>query len=260
MRFENTLEFASCTDSGLIRPQNEDSLLFDASNGCVLLADGMGGYNGGEVASALAVALISGGLQAGLPALRKAQAAGEDTLADIALLLRQQIDNANIQIFRKSISQPELAGMGTTLVALVFCGKQAVVAHIGDSRLYCLHGQRLRQLTYDHTVLQARIDNGEITPEQAKRLPHKGMLTRALGVEATVEQELRGIDVSSGDIFLLCSDGLSDMLEEKEIQQVLSETGSDLSASAQRLVKMANNNGGFDNISVVLVRVKQAGL
>lgn len=256
MRFENSLEFASCTDSGLIRPQNEDSLLFDASNGFALLADGMGGYNGGEVASALAVALISGGLQAGLPALHEAQAAGDDTLADIALLLRQQIDNANIQIFRRSITQPELAGMGTTLVALVFCGKQAVVAHIGDSRLYCFHGQRLRQLTYDHTVLQARIDSGEITPEQAKHVPHKGMLTRALGVETTVEKELRGIDILPGDIFLLCSDGLPDMLEEKEIQQVLSEAGNDLPATAQRLVKMANDYGGLDNISVVLVRVR----
>ena len=256
MRFENTLEFASCTDPGLIRPQNEDSLLLDAANGFALLADGMGGYNGGEVASALAVTLISGGLQSVLPALRKAQAAGEDTLADIAQLLRQQIENANIQIFRKSVTQSELAGMGTTLLALVFCGKQAVVAHIGDSRLYCLQGRRLRQLTYDHTVLQARIDSGEITPEQAKRLPHKGMLTRALGVETTVEQELRGIDVSPGDIFLLCSDGLSDMLEEKEIQQALSEAGSDLSATAQRLVKMANDYGGLDNISVVLVRVR----
>lgn len=256
MRFETRLEFASCTDSGLVRSQNEDSLVFDASNGFALLADGMGGYNGGEVASALAVTLLSAGLQSGLPALRQAQGAGDDALADIALLLRQQIDNANIQIFRKSITQPELAGMGTTLLALVFCDKQAVVAHIGDSRLYCLNGQRLRQLTYDHTVLQARIDSGEITPEQAKRVPHKGMLTRALGVEAAVETELRGIDVAAGDIFLLCSDGLSDMLEGKEIQQVLSEAGSDLQATAQRLVKMANDNGGFDNISVVLVRVK----
>jgi PPM family protein phosphatase len=259
VRFENALEFASCTDPGLIRPQNEDSLLFDTANGFALLADGMGGYSGGEVASALAVALISGGLQSALPVLRKAQAAGEDMLADIAQLLRQQIENANIQIFRKSVTQQELAGMGTTLLALVFCGKQAVVAHIGDSRLYCLQGQRLRQLTYDHTVLQARIDSGEITPEQAKRVPHKGMLTRALGVETMVEQDLRGIDVSPGDIFLLCSDGLSDMLEEKEIQQALSEAGSDLSATAQRLVKMANDYGGLDNISVVLVRVKQAG-
>jgi protein phosphatase len=258
VRFENSLEFASCTDSGLVRSQNEDSLECDVSNGFALLADGMGGYNAGEVASALAVALVSNGLQSGLPALRKEQAAGGDTLADIALLLRQQIDNANIQIFRKSITQQELAGMGTTLLALVFCGKQAVVAHIGDSRLYCLNGQRLRQLTYDHTVLQARIDSGEITPEQAKRAPHKGMLTRALGVEATVETELRGIDVLPGDIFLLCSDGLSDMLEEKEIQQVLSEAGSDLPATAQKLVKMANDYGGLDNISVVLVRVKQA--
>lgn len=258
MHFENSLEFASCTDPGLSRPENEDSLMADAPNGFALLADGMGGYNAGEVASALAVALISGGLKAALPALREAQAAGGDTLADIALLLRQQIDNANIQIFRQSITQPELAGMGTTLVALVFCGKQAVVAHIGDSRLYCLQGQRLRRLTYDHTVLQARIDSGEITPGQAKRVPHKGMLTRALGVETTVETELRGIDVLPGDIFLLCSDGLTDMLEDKEIQQVLSEAGSDLPATTQRLVKMANDNGGFDNISVVLVRVGQA--
>lgn len=258
MRFESSLEFASCTDSGLVRSHNEDSLVSDAANGFALLADGMGGYNAGEVASALAVALISGGLQAGLPALRKAQAAGEETLADVALLLRQQIEHANLQIFRKSITQQELAGMGTTLLALVFCGKQAVVAHIGDSRLYCLQGQRLRQLTYDHTVLQARIDSGEITPEQARRVPHKGMLTRALGVEKIVEAELRGIDVSPGDVFLLCSDGLSDMLEEKEIQQVMSEAGNNLPATAQRLVKMANDYGGLDNISVVLVRVKQA--
>jgi serine/threonine protein phosphatase PrpC len=256
VRFEDVLEFASCTDAGLIRPQNEDSLVFDAANGFAILADGMGGYNAGEVASALTVELICAGLKSALPAMRKALAASEeDLLPEVALLLRQQIDHANAQILQQSKSRTELAGMGTTLVTLVFCDKHAVVAHVGDSRLYRLRGQRFKRLTQDHTVLQARIDRGEITSEMAARMPHKGLLTHALGVETVVQAEMCSVDVLPGDIFLLCSDGLSDMLQEKEIQQALSDAGSDLSASAQQLVAMANDYGGLDNVSVVLVRI-----
>lgn len=254
MSLADVLEFAACTDTGLVRPQNEDSLAFDAGNGFALLADGMGGYNAGEVASQLAVTAVAEGLKAVLPTMR----ATRHSVTDVALQLRQQIALANAKILQQSLAQPQWAGMGTTLVALVFHDRRAVVAHVGDSRLYRLRGVQFEQLTHDHSVLQECIDQGQVSPDPDVRLAQKSLLTRALGVESGVEAELNGFEVLPGDLFLLCSDGLPDMLEDSEIGQVLATRKSDLTGAAQRLVEMANDHGGFDNVSVIVVRVKQS--
>ena len=258
MRLAAALEFSARTDPGRVRSQNEDSLAFDAENGFALLADGMGGYNAGEVASSLAVAMIAGGLKA-----RLATVAGSGRREDISavngigILLHHLIGQANSEIYRRSMMQSKLRGMGTTLVAAVFCDNKVVIAHIGDSRLYRLRGPLLQRLTRDHTVLQERIDRGELTAEEAANLPPKGLLTRALGAEAVVPVEVHSGDVLPGDVFLLCSDGLSDMVSEIAIGQTLASKG-DLTEITRQLVKIANDNGGMDNISVLAVRVNQA--
>jgi len=245
-----TLEFFSATDTGRARNNNEDSVAVDESCGLVVLADGMGGYNAGEVASGMATSFIKAELGRWL---NEASDNASDT--DVRRAMDICVDNANRAIFNAANSNPQYAGMGTTLVVGVFRDGRLLMGHVGDSRGYRLRGGRLAQITHDHSLLQEQIDSGLITAEQAAFSSNKNLVTRAVGVEDTVLLETHLHDVMPGDVYLLCSDGLSDMLDDETIGQLLQ--GSDaLPELAGALVDAANDAGGKDNISVVLARVR----
>lgn len=255
MNLSGALEIASCTDPGMVRSHNEDSIASDREKGLVVLADGMGGYNAGEVASGMATTVIVTELQQLLEKRGPSEIDGQDGQAVVQRLLREQIAKANTSIYQASQSQPQYAGMGTTLVVALFYDNKMTVAHIGDSRLYRLRADEFTQVTKDHSLLQEQIDSGMITPQQAKLSQNKNLVTRALGIDAMVEPEIHEYETQPGDIYLLCSDGLCDMVSDEDIGMALQTLGANLKLCAQQLVQMANDNGGRDNISVILVRV-----
>jgi serine/threonine protein phosphatase PrpC len=254
MDLSQILEIASATDPGMVRSHNEDSIASDASNGLVVLADGMGGYNAGEVASGMATTVITTEV-AQLLASTQPNAVDESGKTIAGRLIREQILKANTSIFQAAHSQPQYSGMGTTLIVCLFYDNKVLVAHIGDSRVYRLRDSEFTQVTRDHSLLQEQIDSGLITAEQAKHAQHKNLVTRAVGIDPDVEPEIHEYDAQPGDIYLLCSDGLCDMVTDEDIGMTLSMLGANLKLATQQLVQMANDNGGRDNVSVILVRV-----
>lgn len=245
-----TLEFFSATDTGRARNNNEDSVAVDEPTALVVLADGMGGYNAGEVASGMATSFIKSELGRWL-----SEASENATDTDVRRAMDICVDNANRAIFNAANSNPQYAGMGTTLVVGVFRDSRLLMGHVGDSRAYRLRASRLTQITHDHSLLQEQIDSGLITPEQAAFSANKNLVTRAVGVEDTVLLETHLHDVLPGDTYLLCSDGLSDMLDDESIAQLLLGAEA-LPEAASALIDAANDAGGKDNISVVLARVR----
>jgi protein phosphatase len=240
------------SDVGRVREHNEDTIGVDADIGLFVLADGMGGYNAGEVASGMATSFIRSELGRWL-----SEATYTATDTDVRRAMDICVDNANRAIFNAANSNPQYAGMGTTLVVGVFREQRLLMGHVGDSRGYRLRAQRLTQITHDHSLLQEQIDSGLITPEQAAFSANKNLVTRAVGVEDTVLLETHLHDVLPGDTYLLCSDGLSDMLDDESIAQLL-QANESLSEAANALVDAANDAGGKDNISVILARVRGA--
>jgi len=257
MDLSGVLEIASCTDSGMVRSHNEDSIASDEGKGLVVLADGMGGYNAGEVASGMATTVLVTEIQQLLEQQEPFQLDEQTGQPFAQRLLREQIAKANTSIYQAAQSQPQYAGMGTTLVVALFYDNRTTVAHIGDSRLYRLRGDEFRQITKDHSLLQEQIDSGMITPQQAKLSQNKNLVTRALGIDPTVEAEIHEYETLPDDIYLLCSDGLCDMVSDEDMGMALQTLGGNLRLCAQQLVQMANDNGGRDNVSVILVRVRK---
>lgn len=249
------LEVVSATDPGMVRTNNEDSIAADPARGLVVLADGMGGYNAGEVASGIATTVITTEM-AQLLEQQPPYSIEESTGKTIAeSLLREQVTRANNSIYQAAQSQPQYAGMGTTLVVALYYDNKMSVAHVGDSRLYRYRDQKFEQVTRDHSLLQEQIDSGLITKEQAKVAANKNLVTRALGIDPTVEAEIHEYETKVGDIYLLCSDGLCDMVSDEDIGEALQMLGGNLKLCVHQLVQMANDNGGRDNVSVILIRV-----
>src|SRR5258708_779130 len=257
MNLTPSLEMAKATHTGMVRSHNEDSITTDPQIGLAVLADGMGGYNAGEVASGIATALISSETREALARHAPHELDKSSGSPLVTRLLREIIAKANTSIFQSANSQPQYAGMGTTLVVTLLCNNQITVAHIGDSRCYRFRGDKLQQITRDHSLLQEQIDSGLLTKEAAKRSQNKNLVTRALGIELEVEAEIRTNPAQTGDIYLLCSDGLNDMVEDEDIEMTLAAIGNNLPLAADQLVQMANDNGGRDNVSVVLIRVRK---
>ena len=220
--FKMQYSFYALTDVGQVRFNNEDALAIDEDFGIAVLADGMGGYNAGEVASGMAVASVK---------------------SELLRWLSVETQAAN----------PHYAGMGTTVVAAVFKNDCLILGHVGDSRCYRSRAQALTQITRDHSLVQERVDAGLLTPEEALFAPGKNLLTRALGVEDEVQVALGEHAVQHGDVYLLCSDGLTDMLNDAEIAAAMA-IGAPLPTIAAELVAKANAAGGRDNIAVLLVR------
>jgi protein phosphatase len=257
MTLAQSLQSASLTDPGRVRDHNEDCIESRPDIGLYVLADGMGGYNAGEVASGMATSLIADGLQETWNPREAERMGRDDAKATTERLIREQIARANSAIFTTSQNNPECAGMGTTLVVTLFFDNFMTVAHIGDSRLYRLRGETMEQVTRDHSLLQEQLDSGLITPEEAKLSQNKNLVTRALGIDPTVEPELHVYETQVDDTYLLCSDGLSDMVEDEEIRLTLITLKSNPNLTVQQLVQSANDNGGRDNISAMLIRVAE---
>ncbi len=254
MDLTQVLEIASATDPGMVRSHNEDSIASDPANGLVVLADGMGGYNAGEVASGMATTVITTEIAQVLANVQPYDVDPENNKL-ATQIVRQQILKANTSIYQAAQSQPQYSGMGTTLLVCLFYDNKVMVGHLGDSRVYRMRDGEFSQVTRDHSLLQEQIDSGLITAEQAKTAAHKNLVTKALGIDPTVEPEIHEYEALVGDIYLLCSDGLCDMVSDEDIGMTLSMLGANLKLATQQLVQMANDNGGRDNVSVILVRV-----
>jgi protein phosphatase len=244
--------FFAQTDPGLVRSNNEDSVALDAAYQVAVLADGMGGYNAGEVASGMTTTFIKSELVNWLTA----QSPHADA-RQVARFIDLCVTKTNRSILNAAIANVHYAGMGTTLVVGVFLGSQLVLAHVGDSRCYRLRGGRLEQITKDHSMLQEQVDAGVLTPEQAAVAPGKNLLTRALGVEEVVKVEIHQHQVQDDDLYLMCSDGLTDMLDVASIAAIMGN-GAALPDKAAELVDRAKANGGRDNITVLLVLADDA--
>ncbi|MCS6944847.1 MAG: Stp1/IreP family PP2C-type Ser/Thr phosphatase [Sutterellaceae bacterium] len=246
-----SLAYALKTDPGQVRPLNEDAVGADPDAGLFILADGLGGYNAGEVASTMAVSALLADLPADFLAAHQAAQP-----FDPARTLRERLTALNGAIFRAALNSAAFEGMATTIVVAWFLGDRLWVAHAGDSRLYRLRAGQLEQLTRDHSFSQELLDAGMVTAEEARVLPAKNLVTRALGASAELDPEVHEHSLESGDLILLCSDGLTEMIDTPEIGSVLSATADDVHEAAQRLVKRANEAGGRDNVSVVVVAVR----
>ena len=250
------LDVASLSHPGMVRTHNEDSVFVDGEAGLAVLADGMGGYSAGEVASGIAVNVISTGMLQELNSGRELSKVDISSgLTHAALLLQQQIALANKGIYEAAQQRPECAGMGTTLVATVFFENRVSIGHIGDSRCYRLRADKFEQLTHDHSLLQEQIDSGMLTLEQAKYSLNKNLVTRALGIEAVVPADIAEYRVEPEDVYVLCSDGLTDMVDAEIVREIVAAKRSDLAEAAAELIDVANQNGGRDNVSVVVIRV-----
>ena len=250
---EHALRISRHTDTGQLRTRNEDAIASDASIGLAVLADGMGGYNAGDVASQMAVLTITAELIAGF---NRAHQSGKQVDSEWASnLMSDAVHAANIAIYKVANEQEQCEGMGTTLVLSLFVDNRVVIGHIGDSRAYVLRDDQLKQLTNDHSLLQEQIDSGLLTPEQAKLATYKNFVTKAVGVDPITDLEINTYGVEVGDLYLLCSDGLTDMLEPYEIETTLIEGQDDLESLANTLIRKANQRGGKDNISVILISV-----
>lgn len=245
-------QFCAKTDPGRARDNNEDSVAFDELTLTAVLADGMGGYNAGEIASGMATAFIKSELS------RWITEAGTNVKAkEVRRAMEICVDNANRSIFNSANSNSHYAGMGTTLVVGVFRDDKLVLGHIGDSRCYRLREGAFEQITKDHSLLQEQMDAGLITAEQAATSSIKNLVTRALGVDESVLLEVNEHTIQGGDLYVMCSDGLSDMVDDDAIAKIVASEAT-LDQKAKQLIDAANENGGRDNISVLMVELHEA--
>lgn len=247
------LTMAGITDPGMVRDHNEDCYLIVPKKGLAILADGMGGHLAGEVASSLAVNVISRYLMDNLAQARKLRRNADGISAEARTVLKA-VELANGTIYETSRGRQEFSGMGTTVVVAAFRASKLYVAHVGDSRLYRLRENTLSRLTEDHSMVQELLRQGLITPEEARTSSTRNLVTRALGVDATVRPDVQEYSVQTGDVYLLCSDGLNDVLTDGDIQRMLIDYGANLEETIQKMVMVVNAKGGPDNVSVVAIR------
>lgn len=242
------IEMAGATDKGLVRNRNEDAIKMIPELGIAILSDGMGGHLAGNVASNMAVEVIA-------EELRKSKIDPVGTLPESAReLIASSMSSANNAIRAVARSRPECHGMGATVVACIFSG-QVLVSNLGDSRVYLFSGNKLTQVTEDHTLAQQYLKQGVINEREARIWPGKNLLVKGLGIETHVDPDICITEPAMDDVYLLCSDGLTDAVSDKQIAGVLRDSTTDgLESAVNRLIKLANDNGGPDNISVILIR------
>lgn len=236
----------SITDTGRMRNANQDYVFCEENAigsfpNLFIVADGMGGHNAGDTASRMCVEEVVSQVE-------------KSTKVTPVGIFEQAVSAANEAVYRASMSDVALDGMGTTIVAAVVLGNTAYIINVGDSRLYA-YKDHLRQVTVDHSLVEEMVQSGKIQKEDMRTHPNKNIITRALGTNSSVKADCFEIEVSEGDVLLLCSDGLSNMLEDDRLEEILQENPDDLKAAGECMVKEANEAGGKDNISVVLVRV-----
>jgi len=239
------------THVGRRRKNNEDAIAWDAELGLALVADGIGGSNAGEVASATAVGSVRSDLRLALQA--GASAAVSD--ADHAGLVRELVHRAHQRVLATAARAPHLCGMATTLVLTLLAGDVVAVASVGDSRVYRMRGAMLERLTRDHLLVADLVASGSLTEEQSQTSSQRNVLTRALGMEGKLEVDIALHPVEPGDLYLLCSDGLTRDIGDDELLALLQEKGAILEDAAHEAVALANRRGGRDNVSVILMRL-----
>lgn len=242
------MKIVAKTDKGLVRENNQDAYAVGELPGEVawaVVCDGMGGAAGGNIASALAVKVISD----------KITSSYNEKMRDSSIknLLDSAITAANIEVYDMAYSRPDLKGMGTTVVAVVVRDNVAHIAHAGDSRAYLVNKDGVEQITVDHSLVQNLIDRGEITKEEAEHHPNKNVITRALGVDKRIDVDFSEIDMQENETLVLCTDGLSNCVNNSEMAEDIKD--GQYYAFADRLVKRANKNGGNDNITVVAIAI-----
>ena len=252
------IKFAENSHAGMVRANNEDAIGSNADVGLLVLADGMGGYNAGEVASSLAIKTIIDLATEGATRENRNDIDPQTGLMRQTIVLRDAVARANKIIFQTAQSKTHCEGMGTTLVAAMFCDNKISLAHVGDSRAYRLRDGKFKQLTMDHSLLQELVDRGFYSEEEAQHSTNRNYVTRALGVEHSVEIEVQEFEVLPEDIYLLCSDGLSDMVDDDNILIIINNFMDSLNVVSEKLVELANSCGGRDNISVQLAHVVES--
>ena len=254
MTSQFSLYITGQSDPGQMRQYNEDAILWDSERDFALLADGMGGHNAGDVASRMCLeemnALLVSALDKSLKGLKPNKGVSRH-----ATLLRRVVGKANTAVYDSAQKNLEHKGMGTTVVSTLFYDNRIVIAHLGDSRIYRLRKKVLEQITHDHSLVQELLDQGVISDEEAVDNPYSHVITQAVGIRPRVVAEVNEYEALPGDVYLLCSDGLTDMVKDEEITETLVAAEGQWERAAQRLVDVANNHGGHDNISVVLVAV-----
>ncbi|HEY4212361.1 MAG TPA: Stp1/IreP family PP2C-type Ser/Thr phosphatase [Steroidobacteraceae bacterium] len=258
MSLRTKLRFVGQTDTGKVREHNEDTIAFEADIGLLVLADGMGGYNAGEVASGIAVKTIVNLVREHVEREDMSVPDKDSGISRPTIIMRDAINRANKIIYQTARTQPQCEGMGTTVVAALFFDNTITIAHVGDSRLYRQRSDKFEQVTMDHSLLQELVDRGFYSAEEAQRAANKNYVTRALGVEPNVDVEIQEVAVHKGDVYLLCSDGLSDMVEDEDIHLTINTFGDNLDTVAKQLIQLSNDNGGRDNVSVVMAHIGDA--
>ena len=249
--------YAAASDRGRVRKNNEDAFLADPAMQIFAVADGMGGHAAGEVASRIALNTLRESL-ANASQSRKTESSPNQT-AVISLpssLLVQGIRLANQAVFESSRTKEEYRGMGTTVVAVYFADSSPAAAHVGDSRLYRIRTKKIEQLTEDHSVIWEQYREGIIPKETISSSPLKNIITRALGMHSSVDVDVRQLEVEKEDLLLLCSDGLSDLVQDEELLKTVGEAGGDLDQACRNLIDLANRRGGKDNITVLLIQIE----
>ena len=257
MSLRGKIDFTEMTDTGRVREHNEDAIGSEPDIGLMVLADGMGGYNAGEVASGIAVQIVSELAAEGATRENRDEIDPHSGLMRQSIVLRDAVYRANKIIYQTAQSQTHCEGMGTTIVAAMFYDNKISIAHVGDSRAYRLRGGVFEQITMDHSLLQELVDRGFYSAEEAQRSTNRNYVTRALGVEPSVEVEVHEHEVLPDDVYLLCSDGLPDMVEDEDIHLTISTFNASLDVVGKQLIELANDHGGRDNVSVMLAQVNQ---
>jgi serine/threonine protein phosphatase PrpC len=254
MSLKGKILFHGQTDVGSVRDHNEDTIACEENIALAVLADGMGGHRGGEMASAITVSTILEFISEKSKHLTVAENDDETGYSAESMAVHEAITLANKNVHDSSEANAQYRGMGTTVVVVLFYDNRFTVAHVGDSRLYRLRDGELEQITRDHSLMQELIDRGFYTPEQARNSLNKNLVTRAVGIDAHVQIDIQEDIALVDDIYLLCSDGVSDMIEDDVIRTTLLENCNDLEKVAAEIIRLANESGGKDNISALLAK------
>jgi len=247
---QTLLKIAGYTDTGLRREYNQDHIGFDQELGIAVLADGMGGHKAGEIAAHMAVKFVLEKLRKFVLQENSVSITGSQLLEFVS----NTISSSNTEIYSAQEAEQAYKGMGTTIVATVVMGSQVYVGHVGDSRLYLYRSRTLQRLTKDHSLVQDLIDRGFYTEREARSANVGHVVTRALGTRPEVEVEANEEQLQAYDLLLLCSDGLTDMVSDWQIAEIIDENIADLEIAAKKLIALANHYGGKDNISVILMQ------
>ncbi|MCP4487054.1 MAG: Stp1/IreP family PP2C-type Ser/Thr phosphatase [Gammaproteobacteria bacterium] len=255
MNLQDKIAILGLTDTGMVRTNNEDCIGFDSALGLVVLADGMGGHRGGEIASSLTVDTIIDTVQLNLPTIETGNVDPDTGFSLESICIRDAIMLANRVVYKTSEDNPNHRGMGTTIVVLQFYNNTLSIAHIGDSRCYRVRKSKIEQITRDHSLLQELIDRGFYTAAEARNSMNRNLVTRAVGIDPMVVADIQEDIAMKNDIYMLCSDGLTDCVEDEHIYLTIKRFSDNLEEAAKQLITKANQNGGKDNISVMLCRI-----